>query len=330
MPAELVRMSSRHLLDPELAEFVEGLPARTYSTGMLAAVRAADHEAVLAAQRLPLPDGLIEHRESIRAEPDGNALDLLVVSPSSSVGASPAILYIHGGGYVSGSPDAGRAAIAGLAVSAGAVVIAPRYRLAPETRFPGAIEDCYSALRWIHVNSARLGIDPRRIAVIGASAGGGLAASLALMARDRGEIALVLQVLVSPMLDDRTGVTRDPGAFAGEFVWTRASNCFGWECLLGHAGGKPGVSPYAAAARADDVGDLPAACILVGALDLFLEESLEYGLRLARAGVPLEIKVYPGAVHGFARVVTAQVTETSLQDMVRAFKRAFAAHGSGR
>lgn len=320
-------MSSRHLLDPELAEFVEGFPIRTYSTEALPDIRAADERAILAAAQVPLPGGITERRETITAAPDGNALDLLVTLPRSASGALPAVLYIHGGGYVSGSPYQSRAAIGGLAASAGAVVVSPRYRLAPETRFPGAIEDCYSALTWIHSNAARLGIDRRRIAVIGASAGGGLAASLALMARDRGGIPLALQVLVSPMLDDRTGVTRDPGAFAGEFVWTPASNRFGWECLLGHAAGAPDVSPYAAPARVGDMSNLPAACILVGALDLFFEESLEYGRRLARAGVPVEMKVYPGAIHGFARVATARVTEAYLQDMERAFKRAFSLGG---
>lgn len=316
-------MSSRNLLDPELAEFVEGFATRTYSTEALMDIRAADEEAILAAAQVPLPPGITEYRETIAAAPDGNALDLLVTFPRRPSGALPAVLYIHGGGYVSGSPFQSRAASGGLAASVGAVVVSPRYRLAPETRFPGAIEDCYSALTWIHSSARRLGIDRRRIAVIGASAGGGLAASLALMARDRGGIPLALQVLVAPMLDDRTGVTRDPGAFAGEFVWTPASNQFGWECLLGHTPGAPDVSPYASAARADDMSNLPAACILVGALDLFLEESLEYGRRLARAGVPLEMKVYPGAVHGFARVATARVTKTYSQDIERALKRAF-------
>lgn len=159
---------------------------------------------------------------------------------------------------------------------------------------------------------------------MGASAGGGLAASLSILARDRGEIPIMLQMLVSPMLDDRTGVSRDPGPFAGEFVWTRASNRFGWESLLGHPAGGSDVSPYAAPARAENLEGLPAACILVGALDLLMEENIEYGRRLVRAGVPLELKMYPGAVHAFSRASAAAVTKAYLRDVNDAFAAAFA------
>ncbi len=318
-------MSSRHLLDPELAEFVETFPQQDYSAGTLAPIRAAVEAAIVAESATSLPDGLIETTQTIERRSDGTVMQMLVVRPKEPAMKVPAILYIHGGGYVSGSPFRSRTTIVELAASTGAVVVAPQYRLAPETRHPGPIDDCHAALEWLHATASDLGVDPAKIAVMGVSAGGGLAASLCLLARDRGELQVVLQVLVSPMLDDRTGVSIDRGPFAGEFAWTAASNSFGWESLLGHPGGARDVSPYASAARAANLEGLPAACILVGSLDLLLEENVEYGLRLARAGVPLELKVYPGAVHAFSRVASAAVTKTYLRDVDQAFATAFAA-----
>jgi acetyl esterase/lipase len=186
-----------------------------------------------------------------------------------------------------------------LARELGCVVVSVDYRLAPETTFPGAVEDCYAALRWLHAEARTLGVDVGRIAIGGESAGGGLAASLALLARDRGEVPLAFQLLIYPMLDDRTGVTVEPSPTVGEFGWSRESNRFGWASLLGRDPGGADVSPYAAAARAEDLAGLPPAYIAVGTLDLFLEENLEYARRLMRAGIPTELHVYPGAYHGF-------------------------------
>ena len=158
---------------------------------------------------------------------------------------------------------------------------------------------------------------------MGESAGGGLAAALALLARDRGEYPIAFQLLDAPMIDDRTCV-RPPHPVAGEFVFTPASNRFGWRCLLGEEPGGDGVSPYAAAARAEDLSGLPPAFIATGALDLFLDENLDYAARLARAGVPIELHVYPGAPHGYALAGSAQVTRTATRDKLDALRRAFA------
>jgi acetyl esterase/lipase len=179
----------------------------------------------------------------------------------------------------------------------------------------------YNVLRWLHANAGELGVDTGRLAV-GRSAGGGLAAALALLARDRGEIPLVFQVLISAMIDDRA-VTRDPPhPYAGEFIWSRESNRFGWTALLGQEPGGQGISLYAAAARAEHLAHLPPAFIAVGALDLFLEENMEYARRLIHAGVSTELHVYPRVYHGFQLVPSAWMTQAAARDQISAIRRA--------
>jgi acetyl esterase/lipase len=218
----------------------------------------------------------------------------------------PALLHMHGGGYVIGSAAMMDAQHATLAAEIGCVVASVEYRLAPEAPFPAGIEDCYAALKWLHDESEHLAVDRRRIAIGGESAGGGLCAALALMARDRGEVPVVFQHLIYPMLDDRTAITVEPGPHAGQIGWTREKNRFGWRALLGDAAGGAETSPYAAAARAADLAGLPPAFISVGALDLFIDENLDYARRLILAGVPCELHVFPGAFHGFDAAPTAR------------------------
>ena len=234
----------------------------------------------------------------------------------------PAVLHVHGGGYVVGAPEFAEAGNIALAADLDCVVCSVDYRLAPEHPHPAPLEDCYAVLRWLYDEADALGVDRARVAVKGESAGGGLAAALALLARDRGGPGLCFQHLTYPMIDDRTCITDDPHPYAGEFVWTRERNRFGWTALLGHEPGRPGVSPWAAAARAADLCGLPAAFISVGALDLFLEENLEYGRRLTRAGVPVELHVYPGAFHGFGAAVQARTAQAAARDSREALRRA--------
>jgi len=177
-------------------------------------------------------------------------------------------------------------------------------------------------LHWLYTHAGELGVDTSRIAIGGGSAGGGLAAALGLLARDRGEIPLAFQLMLQPMLDDRTCTLAEPHPYTGEFIWTREANRWGWTSLLGQEPGLPDVSPYAAAARAEHLEGLPPTFISAGALDLFLEEDLEYARRLTRAGVPTEFHLYPGAYHGFRMVADAQVTQTSTRDQLAALKRA--------
>lgn len=214
-------------------------------------------------------------------------------------GARPAILHTHGGGFVSGRAADGVRMVQDFAAELGCVIVSVEYRLAPETRWSGSLEDNYAGLMWLHANAASLGVDPARIAVMGESAGGGHAALLALAARDRGEVPLVFQCLTYPMLDDRTGSTRMAPAHVGHLIWTPEANRFGWESFLGMAPGGRRVPAAAVPARRSDLAGLPPAFIGVGSLDLFLDEDIDYARRLNDAGVAAELVVVPGAFHGF-------------------------------
>ncbi|CAN5539684.1 alpha/beta hydrolase [soil metagenome] len=249
---------------------------------------------------------------------------VLLYTPSGDIErARPALLHLHGGGYVLGQPEANDASNRTLARDHGCVVVSVDYRLAPETRFPGALEDCYAVLAWMGEQAAELALDVARIAVGGESAGAGHAAALALHARDRGGPPICFQMLDAPMLDDRT-CAAEPHPYGGRFVWSPDMNRFGWQALLGVEPGGPAVPENAAPARAQDLAGLPPTFIAVGALDLFLDEDLDYARRLARAGVPVELHVIPGAYHGFGLVpaVPQTLMLTRLKD--EALRRAFA------
>jgi acetyl esterase/lipase len=235
-----------------------------------------------------------------RGAPDVRVL--IYTPPAQHSSLRPAYLQLHGGGFVMGAPEMNDGANRTLAAGLDCIVVSVDYRLAPETRFPGALDDAYTALRWLHREAKSLSVDHERIAIGGQSAGAGHAAALALRARDRGEVPLCLQMLDSPMIDDRTGSTADPHPYCGEFAWTPAKNRFGWRALLGAEPGGPEIPVEAVPARVSDLSKLPPAFILVGALDLFLEENMEYARRLIRAGVPTELHIIPGAFHGFTSV----------------------------
>jgi acetyl esterase/lipase len=195
-------------------------------------------------------------------------------------------------------------------VDPGVVGVSVDYRLAPETPYPGPLDDCYAALRWAHDNAAELGIDPARIGIYGLSAGGGLAAALALLARDRGEVPLAFQLLDCPMLDDHQ-IT--PSINASElYVWSAASNEFGWRSYLGARYGSDDVPPYAAAARATDLAGLPPACLVVGSIDGFRDEDIDYAQRLNQAGVPCELHVIAGLPHAYQMAPDAAAVRLAL------------------
>jgi acetyl esterase/lipase len=318
--------STRHLVDPELLQLLDEFPTLRLSRETLAEIRAA--RAALLAQQLPLEPAFPDIEVSERSVPGPEAstnVRVLVYLPKQAPRPMPALVWIHGGGYVLGSPDADGLLMKSLVSHVGCVVVSVDYRLAPESPFPAGVEDCYAALRWTHAQAAELGIDRERVAIGGASAGGGLASALALLARDRSELQVAFQLLLVPMLDDRTAAAPDPHPFTGEFTWTPANNLFGWTALLGRAPGGEGVSPYAAPARAESLAGLPPAYISTGALDLFLEEDMEYARRLVRAGVPTELHVYPGAYHGFSRAADARVAKAYTRDYMDALQRAFEA-----
>ncbi len=315
-------MDTRHLVDPELAPILDLFPALELSDATLPQIRAARAEQF--EQQKPFLPSYPEIEVTERYAPKQGAPDVrvLVYQPKNSARPLPALLWIHGGGYVLGSADQDDARVKEIVSTVGCAAVSVDYRLAPETPHPGPVEDCYTALTWLFAHAPELGIDPTRIAIGGASAGGGLAAALGLLARDRGEVSLAFELLIYPMLDDRTVITPDPHPYTGEFIWTHDANRFGWASLLGHAPGHGDVSPYAAAARAETLAGLPPTYISVGALDLFLEEDLEYARRLMRAGTPTELHVYPGAYHGFNLAAEAQVTQAFNRDSLAALRRA--------
>ena len=273
---------------------------------------------------LPLLPGVSE-----RFVPGSNGapkVRLFVVG--NSPGASkPAILHIHGGGFVAGGADITQAEIE-LVKKFDCVVVSVDYRLAPETRFPGSLEDNYAALRWMNENAKQLGIDPARIAVKGESAGGGHAAMLTLAVRDRKEFTFCQQVLIQPMLDDRTGSTRDLPPYLGHYIWTAQSNRLGWESLLGIPAGSNTVPTNSVPARVQNLSGLPPAFIGIGSIDLFALEDVEYARRLLEAGVPTELVVVPGGYHGFDIFnLDAPLTVQFESAWTQALRRAFA---SGR
>jgi triacylglycerol lipase len=312
--------STRHLVDPQLLALLDTMPSVELNAETVALMRAAP-------MVFPVrPEDVARTEKSAHASPGrdgGPEVPVIVYRPVGAKGALPCILHIHGGGYVLGSAAASEAAHRPLAADLGCCIVTVDYRLAPETPHPGPVEDCYAALAWVVENAEALKIDPARIGVMGESAGGGLAAGLALLARDRGEYALAFQHLIYPMIDDRTVTHADPHPHVGEFVWTSQRNHFGWRSLLGAEPGGEGISPYAAAARAEDLAGLPPTFIATGALDLFLEEDLEYARRLTRAGVAVELHVYPGAYHGFQWERAADVTRQADRDSRAALARAF-------
>jgi acetyl esterase/lipase len=224
---------------------------------------------------------------------------IIVINGQSGAAPRPAIVYLHGGGYIGGVADSKIPSMQRVALEHECVVVCVDYRLAPETRFPGALEDNYAALKWVYESAEVLGVDRSRIAVMGESAGGGHAASLAIAARDRGKVPIAGQILIYPMLDDRTGSSRRVPPFIGTFIWVPASNRYGWTSLLGVPAGSRIVPAGAVPARAQDLSGLPATFIGVGSLDLFVEEDIAYAGRLISSGVPTELLVIPGAFHGF-------------------------------
>jgi acetyl esterase/lipase len=237
---------------------------------------------------------------------DAGRISVRVHRPASSDEPRPALLWVHGGGYVIGSAAQDDAICRHLAQSLGIVVAAAEYRLAPQHRFPVPLHDCYDALAWL---TSQRDVDPARVAVGGASAGGGLAAALAVLAHERGEVELAFQLLSYPMLDDRTATRTDLDERQFR-MWNNKANRFGWQSYTGHPPGSDEVSGLAAPARTDDLSGLPPTWIGVGTLDLFYEEDIAYATRLRQAGVACELEEVPGAFHGFDSIQPkAGVTE---------------------
>jgi len=252
---------------------------------------------------------------------DGRDMLLRVYEPADrDLEEAPALLWIHGGGYVMGHPGYDDNLCLSMAEAAGCVVFSPDYRLAPEHPFPAGLEDCYATLCWIHRSAESLGIDRQRVAVAGPSAGGGLTAALSLLARDRGGPSICFQMPLYPMIDDRN-ITPSSREITHPAVWNEYNNIAAWEMYLG--GRKDDVPPYAAPIRAADLTGLPPAYTCVGQLDPFRDETLEYVARLSQAGVDVEFHLYPGGYHAFEIAAPdAEISVRARNEYIQALTRA--------
>lgn len=290
-------------IDPEVAEALAPFTPAVGSTppppGDIAA-RRATLEGIFryADTAQPYPDDVtITDHELTTA--DGATIPLRWYARKDASGESgPAALYLHGGGMIAGRAGMFDGYVSRYVSASGTPILSVGYRLAPEHPHPAPVEDAYAALVWLHEHAADLGVDSARIGVFGDSAGGGLAAAVSILARDRkGRPAIAKQILVMPMLDDRT-LTLDP-QLAPFVLWSWDDNRTGWQALLGNAAGGPDTPAYAAPARVADPAGLPPAYIEVGQLDIFRDEDLTYALRLGQAGVPVEFHLHPGVPHEF-------------------------------
>ena len=287
--------SSRDQVEPQLREVLDGVPAISVSAENLAAFRPV--VAAMSVTAPPAPGVTLEERQVPR--PDGTTIPVRLFLPPAAA-RTGALIFLHGGGMVMGSATGYDAQNAHVADAAGCVVAAVDHRLAPEDPHPAGVEDCFTVLAWLHASTGELGFPAERIAVHGESGGGGLAAGLALLARERG-VALSAQFLQYPMLDDRTGTDAEPDPLphAGEFVWTAAENRFAWGAVLGGLPEGADVPAAAAPGRATDLAGVAPAYLAVGQLDLFVGETLRYARALIQGGVSTELHVYPGAYHAF-------------------------------
>ena len=312
-----------YAFDPELAPLVELLPA-----GDLADVTTA--RAAISALIDPLNEhvdttGVVVTDHDIPG--DDGVVPVRVYAPAAPPppGGRPALLDIHGGGFVLGSIDMEHAFATQLACEIGAVVVTPDYRLAPEHPFPAGLDDCYATLRWLHDRADDLGVDSERIGVGGQSAGGGLAAATALLARDRGGPALCFQFLGIPELDYRLETT-SMRTFVDTPLWHRSNAELSWQYYLG--GSTTDVSPYASPAIAPDLRGLPPAYVTTMEFDPLRDEGIGYALRMMEAGVSVELHSFPGTFHGSAMIPIAAVSRRAHVELIESLRRGLGADRS--
>jgi acetyl esterase/lipase len=308
-----VTATDKNIVDPMLWPLVEGFPPIDVTAENLASFR----EAMIGMSVMPdpstHPDVRIEEVRIPGGSSSGQKIRCLLYRPAQRVSAS-ALLHMHGGGFVMGTVEMDAARNIELVRGTGCTVLSVDYRLAPEHPHPAGLEDCHTALLWLSGQVQGWGIAPEHIGVIGESAGGGLAAALALLARDRRSVKLACQVLIYPMMmpPAHSIDARTPDPRTGRYIWTRASNNYCWFAYLSGSS----ASPATIAGLASDLVGLPPAFMAVGDLDLFVHDNLSYAGRLLHAGCPVELHLYPGAIHGFDRAVEAPVTVRYSSEMM--------------
>ncbi len=280
---------------------------------------------LLGAATPELPDSVEIEDHHVPAD-DGHQVLVRVYRPRTPRPDSPSLYWMHGGGMILGEVAMDDAHCAEIVQQLNIVVASVDYRLAPAHPYPVPLEDCYGGLRWLFDSAESLGLDPERIAIGGGSAGGGLAAGLGLLARDRGQLRPCFQMLRYPMIDDRNE-TASSHAITDLRVWNRAANLIGWDAYLAGGAGSPDVSIYAAPARATDLAGLAPTIITVGDLDMFVDEDIAFAQALLAAGVPTELHVYPGSFHGSdALVPHADASRRCKRDELAALDRALNGH----
>ncbi|MFJ3407117.1 alpha/beta hydrolase [Promicromonospora sp. NPDC090134] len=297
--------------DPELAPILAASPIpSTITADMIPVLRSVPFTPPIADLVAGRP---IEHRDIEIEGPGGGRITLAVIRPTERTPDAPVILYLHGGGMIIGDRFTGIAPVLDWVETHGVVAVSVEYRLAPEHPAPAGVEDAYAALQWIADQASELGIDARRVIVAGTSAGGGIAASTVLRARDAGGPAVHGQLLMSPMLDDRDE-TLSTLQYADTGSWTRVSNTTGWSALLGDRRGGPQVTSDDAAARATDLTGLPSTFIDVGSAEVFRDEDTAYANSLWEAGIDTELHVWAGGFHIFDGIAPdAQISRATVK-----------------
>ncbi|KAE9976175.1 hypothetical protein BLS_002182 [Venturia inaequalis] len=262
------------------------------------------------------PPGKVKSKDYETTGVDGNKILLRWYEKEGTAKGGPAVLYLHGGGYIAGSVSLSDTAAITYTKGTGVPFLSVEYRLAPETQYPGNVADAYAGLVWLHDHASELGVDAQRLAVMGESAGGGLAAALTHYNLEKKGPALAKQILVYPMLDDRNiGTHPHIGQFA---TWTQDDNITGWGSILGDKAGAADLPPSAAPSRMKSAEGLPPLYLDIGELDIFRDEDIEYAAQFGKAGIESELHVYPGCPHAFDGIAgDAAVSKAALANRFR-------------
>ncbi|AST90820.1 MULTISPECIES: alpha/beta hydrolase [Sutcliffiella] len=307
----------KNRIDPELRAMLDIFPPLNLDD--VQATRKAMEDAAQLTE-LPVDEEVVVSNRMVPGPEDNPYVRVRIYEPKEKTEKLPGLLWIHGGGYVLGAPEGDDLLCQRFVKEANCVVVSVDYRLAPEHPYPAPLEDCYAALQWFAKKVDELGVDASRIGVGGQSAGGGLTAALALLARDRNGPELCFQMPLYPMIDDKNN---SPSSLeiTGNLIWNHDLNEKGWSMYLNGKNGKDDVPAHAAPSRATDLTNLPYTYTCVGQLDPFRDETLDYVKRLCQAGVDVEFHLYPGAYHGFETLnPAAAVSQRALAEYVGAVK----------